>query len=85
MEYTPDLDRVIDGRVHGAERDLFQRVHDVLVRAGPLPELPARWRGHPPSPCGDWRRPSGALTDRQSDGTGLAYLDRTPVRRRGTR
>jgi hypothetical protein len=40
MEHPPDLDSVIDGRAHGSERDLFQRVHDVLVRAGPLPELP---------------------------------------------
>jgi hypothetical protein len=40
MEHTPDLDSVIDGRVHGPERDLFQRVHEELVWAGPLPELP---------------------------------------------
>jgi hypothetical protein len=40
MDHTPDHDRVIDRRVHGPERDLFQRVHDLLVRAGPLPELP---------------------------------------------
>jgi hypothetical protein len=40
MEHRPDLGRVVDGGVHGPERDLLQRVHDVLVRAGPLPELP---------------------------------------------
>ncbi len=40
MEHTPDIDRMIDGRVPGPERDLHQRVHDVLVQAGPLPELP---------------------------------------------
>jgi hypothetical protein len=40
MEHTPDHDSVIDGRVHGPDRGLLQRVHDALVRAGPLPELP---------------------------------------------
>jgi hypothetical protein len=40
MGHAPDLDRVIEGRVHGPERDRFQCVHDVLVQAGPLPELP---------------------------------------------
>ena len=39
-EHSPDLDRLLDGRVHAPERDRFARVHDVLVRAGPLPELP---------------------------------------------
>jgi hypothetical protein len=47
MEHTPDLDSVIDGRMHGPERDLFQRVHDVLVLAGRLPELPDTLAGPP--------------------------------------
>jgi hypothetical protein len=37
---TPDLDSLIDGHVLGPERGRFARVHDVLVRAGPPPELP---------------------------------------------
>jgi hypothetical protein len=40
IEYTPDLDSLIDGHVHGPERGRFARVHDLLVRAGSLPELP---------------------------------------------
>jgi hypothetical protein len=32
-EHGPDLDSLIDD-------DRFAQVHDVLVRAGPLPELP---------------------------------------------
>jgi hypothetical protein len=39
-EQTPDLDRLVDERVLGPKRDQFAHVHDVLVRAGPLPELP---------------------------------------------
>jgi len=40
-EHTPDLASLIDGHVlGGSKRDRFARVHDVLVRAGPLPELP---------------------------------------------
>jgi hypothetical protein len=38
--HTPDLDSLIDGHVLGPKRDRFARVHDVLVRAGPLPALP---------------------------------------------
>lgn len=38
--HTPDLDSLIDGHVLGPERDRFARVHDVLVRGEPLPELP---------------------------------------------
>ena len=39
-EHTPDLDSLIDRHVLGPKRDRFARVHDVLVRAAPLPELP---------------------------------------------
>jgi hypothetical protein len=40
-EHTPDLDSLIDEHVLGPKRDdRFAHVHDVLVRAGPLPELP---------------------------------------------
>ncbi len=40
-EHTPDLDGLIDEEhVLGPKRDRFAHVHDVLVRAGPLPELP---------------------------------------------
>ena len=42
IEHTPDLDSVIEGRVPGPERDRFVRVHDALLRAGPLPDLPDR-------------------------------------------
>jgi hypothetical protein len=39
-EPTPDLDSLIDGHVLGPKRDRFARAHDLLVRAGRLPELP---------------------------------------------
>jgi hypothetical protein len=40
IEHTPDLESLIDEHVHGVERDRCAEVHDVLVRAGPPPELP---------------------------------------------
>jgi hypothetical protein len=39
-EHTPDLDSLIDEHVPAQNPDRFAHVHDVLVRAGPLPELP---------------------------------------------
>ena len=39
-EHTPDLDSLIDRHVPGPERDRVARVHDLLLRAGRLPELP---------------------------------------------
>jgi hypothetical protein len=39
-EDAPDLDNLIDDHVLGPKRGQFAHVHDVLVRAGPLPELP---------------------------------------------
>jgi hypothetical protein len=40
IERTPDLHKLIDGHAQGAVRDRFARVHDVLVWAGPPPEVP---------------------------------------------
>jgi hypothetical protein len=40
IEHPPDLDSLLDGDVQGPERDSLARVHELLVRAGPLPELP---------------------------------------------
>ena len=34
IEHAPDLDSLIDGHLHGPERDRFARVHDLLVGAG---------------------------------------------------
>jgi len=31
IEHAPDLDCLIDGQLHGSERDRFARTHDVLV------------------------------------------------------
>ena len=39
-EHRPDLDSLIDRHMLGPKRDRFAHVHDVLMRAGPLPELP---------------------------------------------
>jgi Anti-sigma-K factor rskA, C-terminal len=36
---TPDFDDLVGGEVEGAERERFRRVHDLLVSAGPPPEL----------------------------------------------
>jgi anti-sigma-K factor RskA len=39
---TPtDFDSLLDGHLTGRERDRLRRAHDALLRAGPLPELPA--------------------------------------------
>ncbi|TMK70334.1 MAG: hypothetical protein E6G50_09055 [Actinobacteria bacterium] len=35
----PDFDELLGGEVPAAERDRLQRVHDLLVQAGPPPEL----------------------------------------------
>ena len=45
---TPELGSLIGARAPGPERDRFARVHDVLVRAGPAPALPAAL-AHPPA------------------------------------
>jgi hypothetical protein len=38
---APDFDELIDRDVPQAERDRLRRVHDLLIAAGPPPELPA--------------------------------------------
>jgi hypothetical protein len=56
---VPDLDTLIGAGVTGHERERLERVHDALVRAGPLPELPAslRW---PPAVAARRRVPAPA-------------------------
>jgi len=82
IDHTPDLDSLIDERVHGAERHRFARVHEALVRAGPLSELPETLVCPPAvaRPC----RPTRPDQDfegycrfgSQSDGGSDAYLGR---------
>jgi hypothetical protein len=38
----PDFDELVGADVEGAERDRLRRVHDLLVEAGPPPEVSAR-------------------------------------------
>ena len=38
---APDFDELVDRDVPSAERERLRRVHDLLVAAGPPPELPA--------------------------------------------
>jgi hypothetical protein len=38
---TPDFDELVGADLPGAERERLLRVHDLLVAAGPPPELPA--------------------------------------------
>jgi Anti-sigma-K factor rskA len=40
MTRPPDFDDLVGGEVEGAERERLRRVHDLLVAAGPPPELP---------------------------------------------
>lgn len=39
MTRPPDFDDLLGGEVEGAERERLRRVHDLLVEAGPPPEL----------------------------------------------
>jgi hypothetical protein len=39
MSRPPDFDDLVGGEVEGAERDRLRRVHDLLVAAGPPPEM----------------------------------------------
>lgn len=47
-KHRPDLDDLVDGHLGGRERERLERVHDALLRAGPLPELPDSL-AHPPA------------------------------------
>jgi hypothetical protein len=46
---TPDFDELVDTDLPAEERDRLRRVHDLLVAAGPLPELPPELE-HPQAP-----------------------------------
>jgi hypothetical protein len=41
-ERPPDFDNLVGSDLDAAERERLRRVHDLLVEAGPPPELPAR-------------------------------------------
>jgi hypothetical protein len=43
-----DFDSLLDTRVSERERERLRRAHDALLRAGPLPELPASLQQPPP-------------------------------------
>ena len=43
-----DFDALLDTHVSEGERDRLRRAHDALLRAGPLPELPASLQQPPP-------------------------------------
>ncbi|HZT84301.1 MAG TPA: hypothetical protein VE984_02625 [Gaiellaceae bacterium] len=47
MSREPNLDELIDGETTPAERQRLQHVHDLLLQAGPPPELPPRLRKAP--------------------------------------
>jgi len=36
---APDFDELIDGEIDGAERERLRRMHELVLRAGPPPEL----------------------------------------------
>jgi len=47
----PDFDELVGGDdLHGPERERLQRVHDLLVAAGPPPELSPQLASAPPEP-----------------------------------
>jgi hypothetical protein len=48
MKHAPDLEAVIGASLPGSHRDRLRCVHDLLVQAGPVPELPASLRRPPP-------------------------------------
>ena len=73
IDHTLDLDSLIDGHVHGAERHRFARVHEALVRAGPLSELPDTL-ACPPAVA--LLAEGHCRLDSQSDGGSEAYLGR---------
>ena len=84
MEHTPDLGSLIDEHVHGAEPVGFAQVHDLLVRAGPLPELPDALAWPPavarPPRLTDTLRTgsqSNCTLGRQSEGRGRRVLGTT--------
>jgi Anti-sigma-K factor rskA len=43
-----DFDSLLDARMSEGERQRLRRAHDALLRAGPLPELPASLQQPPP-------------------------------------
>lgn len=40
MKRGPEFDELVGGEVSGAERERLRRVHDLLMTAGPPPEMP---------------------------------------------
>jgi hypothetical protein len=47
LSRRPDLDELIDGEPTGAERQRLEHVHDLLLQAGPPPELTPQLRKAP--------------------------------------
>jgi hypothetical protein len=57
----PDFDDLVGGEVEGAERERLRRVHDLLVAAGPAPEVSQRGAPAPDVVPLRRRRRRGAL------------------------
>lgn len=51
MTRPPDFDELLEGVESPEERDRLRRVHDLLVAAGPPPELSPALAGPPPTPA----------------------------------
>lgn len=47
-KHGTDFDSLLDAHVSERDRDRLRRAHDALLRAGPLPELPASLQQPPP-------------------------------------
>lgn len=47
MNRVPNFDDLVDGETTGAERERLRGVHDLLLRAGPPPELPPELEAGP--------------------------------------
>lgn len=47
-KHGTDLDSLLDAHISERDRHRLKRVHDALLRAGPLPELPASLQQPPP-------------------------------------
>lgn len=47
MNRVPNFDELVDAETTGAERERLQRAHELLLRAGPPPELPPELEAGP--------------------------------------
>jgi hypothetical protein len=59
MSGAPRFDELFGDEAAGPERERLQRVHELLVQAGPPPELPPHLESGPSSTVLRFRRPTG--------------------------